>query len=72
MRLMNFFFGLCLRECTSGPSTSLYLGNESPVRDFYHYEAAGLDQDEFGTQVASFVAGRHDDFFSPAFITWMD
>ncbi|KAJ5196013.1 hypothetical protein N7449_006492 [Penicillium cf. viridicatum] len=74
---------ICLLECASGPSSVPFVGDETPVQDFYNYaavcwpehlrecEASGIDYD-FGKHAESFVAGRDDGFLSPAFFTWMD
>ncbi|KAJ5956152.1 hypothetical protein N7501_010431 [Penicillium viridicatum] len=74
---------ICLLECASGPSSDPFIGDETPVQDFYHYaavcwpehlrkcEASGVHYD-FGKHAESFVAGRDDGFLSPAFLTWMD
>lgn len=75
---------LCLRKCASGPTTAVFIGDESPVKEFYHYaaihwpehlrewEEASLDQEDLESLVAPFVAGLHDGSVNLAFITWMD
>ncbi|KAL2820150.1 ankyrin repeat-containing domain protein [Aspergillus cavernicola] len=75
---------LCLRECAVGPSSSPFVGDESPVQEFYHYaavywlehlrecEVAGLGYAGLQTQAGLFVARKDDGFISPAFLTWMD
>lgn len=74
---------ICLLECASGPSSDPFIGDETPIQDFYHYaavcwpehlrkcEASGIDYD-YGKHAESFIAGRDDGFLSPAFLTWMD